>query len=83
MNLSEQAEKVLKEIENIEVPEKLVYPVTDMSLNPLSWKVFQDGPFLDLKGGTQVCDWYLSECISDTKALMQDMAEFIKTHNSL
>ena len=31
----------------------LIYPVTDNSLNTPSWKAFQDGPLLDLKGGVQ------------------------------
>ncbi|MDR7132564.1 acetyl esterase [Algoriphagus sp. 4150] len=37
----------------------LIYPVTDNSLKTASWKEFQDGPLLDLKGGIQAWDWYL------------------------
>ncbi|MDQ0594811.1 acetyl esterase [Chryseobacterium ginsenosidimutans] len=38
----------------------LIYPVTDNSLETPSWKEFQNGPLLDLKGGIQAWDWYLS-----------------------
>lgn len=37
----------------------LIYPVTDNSLKTSTWKKFQDGPLLDLKGGIQAWDWYL------------------------
>lgn len=37
----------------------LIYPVTDNSLNTDSWRVYQDGPLLDLKGGVQAWEWYL------------------------
>ncbi|WP_121967126.1 alpha/beta hydrolase [Myroides sp. N17-2] len=37
----------------------LIYPVTDNSLNTDSWREYQDGPLLDLKGGAQAWEWYL------------------------
>ncbi|MBW1655419.1 alpha/beta hydrolase [Flavobacterium quisquiliarum] len=39
----------------------LIYPVTNNDLKTASWIEFQNGPLLDLKGGIQAWDWYLSK----------------------
>lgn len=37
----------------------LIYPVTDNSLQTDSWKEFQEGPLLDIKGAITAWNWYL------------------------
>ncbi|GAA6765714.1 alpha/beta hydrolase [Flavobacterium sp. CGRL1] len=145
------AATISRKFREIVIAQLLIYPVTDNSLKTSSWNEFQSGPLLDLKGGIQAWDWYLSSsadranpdavplladdlknlpptfvavaqfdplrdegilyveklkandtkvnfklyegtihgffqmggCIDETKVLMQDMAGFIKTQNSL
>lgn len=145
------AATMTREFREIVNAQLLIYPVTDNSLKTASWNEFENGPLLDLKGGIQAWDWYLSRSedrdnpdavpllandlakipstfvaiaeydplkdegilyseklkangvsvqmnlykgtthgffqmggfIDDTKVLMQDMAEFVKTQNSL
>lgn len=53
------AATITRKFRKIVIAQLLIYPVTDNSLQTSSWKEFQDGPLLDLKGGIQAWDWYL------------------------
>lgn len=55
------AATIARKFRKIVIAQVLIYPVTDNSLKTSSWKEFQDGPLLDLKGAIQAWNWYLPD----------------------
>jgi acetyl esterase len=53
------AATITRKFRKIVIAQVLIYPVTDNSLKTFSWKEFQDGHLLDLKGAIQAWNWYL------------------------
>lgn len=55
------AATIARKFREIVIAQVLIYPVTDNTLKTASWKEFQNGPLLDLKGGIQAWNWYLPD----------------------